>query len=205
MGSAISSGPGTSVLDTEIAHCRRCHLGAAYPTLITSSTSGDVEHQQADWSSIHEKICQLLIPLRTSLPFLNSAEERCHCMEQQIQRKKHLIDVTMKEAQKLLFNGKHQDAIPAATHSLSFSIDVFGLTSVELVPVYLILAEANIGLGQLAQAEHYLSEAYWTVLKTSDCSNTIRSKLHRNLGLLFSAKGDFEESLRHLSNDVRGI
>ncbi|MEE6483466.1 hypothetical protein FKM82_013561 [Ascaphus truei] len=162
----------------------------------------DVEHQQADWSSIHEKICQLLIPLRTSLPFLNSAEERCHCMEQQIQRKKHLIDVTMKEAQKLLFNGKHQDAIPAATHSLSFSIDVFGLTSVELVPVYLILAEANIGLGQLAQAEHYLSEAYWTVLKTSDCSNTIRSKLHRNLGLLFSAKGDFEESLRHLSNDV---
>ncbi|KAM4703166.1 zinc finger MYND domain-containing protein 12 [Rhinophrynus dorsalis] len=162
----------------------------------------DVDHQQADWVSIHEKICQLLIPLRTALPFHNSAEERLHSIEQLMQRKKHLIHITMKEAQKLLYGGRHADVIPAAMHSLSFSIDVYGLTSVELVPAYLILAEANIGLGQLALAEEYLSQAYWTVLKTTNCSDTVRSKLHRNLGLLYSAKGEFDESLRHLSNDV---
>ncbi|KAM4014703.1 zinc finger MYND domain-containing protein 12 [Anomaloglossus baeobatrachus] len=161
-----------------------------------------VEHQRADWTSIHEKICQLLIPVRTPVPFLNSAAERSHSMQQLLQRKKHLIELTTKEAQRLLYEGRHVDAIPTASHSLSFSVDVYGLASVELVPVYLILAEANIGLGHLTQAEEYLSRAYWTVLKTTDCSNSIKSKLHRNLGLLYSAKGEFEESLRHLSNDV---
>ncbi|XP_053308296.1 zinc finger MYND domain-containing protein 12 [Spea bombifrons] len=162
----------------------------------------DVKHQQADWLSIHEKICQLLIPLRTPVPFFNSAEERQHCVGQLVQRKKHLIEITMKEAQKFLYEGRHGAVIPAAAHSLSLVIDVYGLTSLELVPVYLVLAEANIGLGQLTLAEEYLSQAYWTVLKTSDCTSTVRSKLHRNLGLLYSAKGEFEESLRHLSNDV---
>ncbi|KAM9299037.1 zinc finger MYND domain-containing protein 12 [Gastrophryne carolinensis] len=160
------------------------------------------EHQRADWSSVHEKICQLLIPVRMPLPFLASAEERAHCTEQLLQRKKHLIDLTTKEAQRLLYEGRHVDVIPAATHALSFSIEVYGLASVELVFVYLILAEANIGLGNLTQAEEYLSHAYWTVLKTADCSNLTRSKLHRNLGLLYSAKGEFEESLRHFSNDI---
>ncbi|KAM8927154.1 zinc finger MYND domain-containing protein 12 [Pelodytes ibericus] len=162
----------------------------------------DVEHQQTDWASIHQKICQLLIPLRTPVPFFNSSEERLHCTVQLIERKKHLIEITTKEAQKLLYEGRHANVIPAATHALSLVIDVYGLTSVELVPVYLILAEANIGLGQLTLAEEYLSQAYWTVLKSPDCSNAVRSQLHRNLGLLYSAKGDFEESLRHLSSDV---
>ncbi|XP_008841061.1 zinc finger MYND domain-containing protein 12, partial [Nannospalax galili] len=43
-------------------------------------------HQKADWGSIHEKICQLLIPLRTSMPFYNSEEERQHGLQQLQQR-----------------------------------------------------------------------------------------------------------------------
>lgn len=45
-----------------------------------------VVHQRADWGSIHEKICQLLIPLRTSMPFYNSEEERKHGLQQLQQR-----------------------------------------------------------------------------------------------------------------------
>ena len=41
-----------------------------------------VEHQKADWLGIHEKICQLLIPLRTPVPFHSSEEERVHRAEQ---------------------------------------------------------------------------------------------------------------------------
>ena len=41
-----------------------------------------MEHQKADWLGIHEKICQLLIPLRTPVPFLSSEEERVHREEQ---------------------------------------------------------------------------------------------------------------------------
>ncbi|XP_050787214.1 zinc finger MYND domain-containing protein 12 isoform X2 [Gopherus flavomarginatus] len=165
----------------------------------------DVDHQKADWVSIHEKICQLLIPIRTSFPFFNSEKERKHGMEQLLHRQKHLVDFTHKVAQKFVFEGRHEVAIPAALHSLRFSIDTCGPDSVELVPAYLILAEASTGLGRLTQAEEYLSQAQWIVLKTSDCSNGIQSKLHRNLGLLYAAKGNFEESVYHLATDVTDI
>ena len=58
------------------------------------------------------------------------------------------------------------------------------------------------GLGRLEQAEEYLAQAQWTVLKTPECSNAIKSKLYRNLGLLYAAKGEYEDALRQLANDV---
>lgn len=58
------------------------------------------------------------------------------------------------------------------------------------------------GLGRLSQAEEYLGQGQWTVLKTPECSNAIKSKLFRNLGLLYAAKGENEEALRQLADDV---
>lgn len=162
----------------------------------------DVDHQKVDWEGIHEKICQLLIPLRTPSPFLSSIKERNHYEHQLLQRQKHIVELAYTVAQKLLFEGKHEEAIPAALQSLRFSIDIHGLNSVQLVPSLLLLVEASIGLGQLVQAEEYLTRAQWTVLKTPDCDYSIHHKLHRNLGLLYAAKGDFEESLLHFANDV---
>ncbi|XP_020839091.1 zinc finger MYND domain-containing protein 12 isoform X2 [Phascolarctos cinereus] len=161
-----------------------------------------VAHQRADWASIHEKICQLLIPLRTTLPFYNSEEERKHGREQLLQRQKHLIELCYKVAQKYLFEGKHEESVPAALHSLRFRINVYGLNSVQLVPAYLLLSEASIGLGHIVQAEEYLSQAQWTVLKSTDCNNEIHSLLHRNLGLLYTAKENYEDARYHLANDI---
>ena len=59
-----------------------------------------------------------------------------------------------------------------------------------------------LGLGRLSQAEEYLSQAMWTVTKMPECSNHIKSKLYRNLGLLHAAKGEYDEALRHLADDV---
>ncbi|XP_008065367.1 zinc finger MYND domain-containing protein 12 isoform X1 [Carlito syrichta] len=161
-----------------------------------------VVHQRADWCSIHEKICQLLIPLRTSMPFYNSEEERQHGLQQLQRRQKHLIEFCYTVAQKYLFEGKHEDAVPAALHSLRFRMNVHGLDSVELVPAYLLLAEASLGLGRIIQAEEYLLQAQWTVLKSTDCSNATHSLLHRNLGLLYMAKNNYEEARYHLANDI---
>ncbi|XP_053432293.1 zinc finger MYND domain-containing protein 12 [Nycticebus coucang] len=161
-----------------------------------------VVHQRADWRSIHEKICQLLIPLRTSMPFYNSEEERQHGLQQLQQRQKHLIEFCYTVAQKYLFEGKHEEAVPAALHSLRFRMNVHGLNSVELVPAYLLLAEASLGLGRIIQAEEYLLQARWTVLKSTDCSNATHSLLHRNLGLLYMAKKNYEEARYHLANDI---
>lgn len=56
-----------------------------------------------------------------------------------------LIELTKTTGQKLLFEGKHEKAVPAALQSLKFAIDVYGLASINLVPSYLILGEASIG------------------------------------------------------------
>ncbi|KAL3861144.1 hypothetical protein ACJMK2_007213 [Sinanodonta woodiana] len=161
-----------------------------------------VEHQKADWLGIHEKVCQNLISLRQNEPFLASEEERQNRQRLLLNKKKAMIDLTRTTGQKLLFEGKHEQAVPAAMQSLRFAIDVHGLASIELVPSYLILGEASIGLGRLSQAEEYLAQAQWTVLKTPECSNSIKSRLYRNLGLLHAAKGEYDESLRQLANDI---
>jgi len=59
-----------------------------------------------------------------------------------------------------------------------------------------------LGLGNLDQAEEYLLQAQWTVLKTPECPNTIRHKLSRHLGLLYTAKSQFRHSRRQLAYDV---
>lgn len=58
------------------------------------------------------------------------------------------------------------------------------------------------GLGRLPQAEEYLAQAQWTVLKMPESSNAIKSKLFRNLGLLYAAKGEYDEALHQLADDV---
>jgi len=160
------------------------------------------EHQKVDWVGIHEKICLLLLPLRTPIPLVSSEEERKHRQEQLLQRQKQMIDLTRTEGSKLLFEGAHEAAVPAALQALRFSIAVYGLSSVELVPAYLVLGEASIGLGRLSQAEEYLSQARWTVLKTPDCDAAIKSKMYRICGLLQAAKGNFSEALKNYANDI---
>ena len=61
------------------------------------------------------------------------------------------------------------------------------------------------GLGRVVQAEEYLSQAQWTVLKSTECSYAIHSLLHRNLGLLYMAKENYEEARYHLANDVNKL
>ena len=54
----------------------------------------------------------------------------------------------------------------------------------------------------LAEAEEFLSLANWSVLKNPDCSNHMRSQLHRNFGKLYSAQGRLEEALVELAKDI---
>ncbi|KAM6435523.1 zinc finger MYND domain-containing protein 12 isoform 2-T2 [Liasis olivaceus] len=188
---------------------RRCELCLG-PATVRCAGCGvtyycDVDHQHADWVSIHEKICQLLIPLRTAPPFYNSDKERKLGQEQKRSREIFLAGVTYDTAQNFLFEGNHEDAIPAALHSLKFSISIHGPNSVELVPAYLVLAETSLGLGHLSQGEEYLSQAHWIVLKNAHCSCDVQAKLHQNLGLLHAAKGNLDDSLYHLANNVVNI
>ena len=56
-----------------------------------------------------------------------------------------MIEYTRSTAQKYLFEGDYQRAIPGAMTSLKLAIEMHGLKSVDLVPSYLILGEASQG------------------------------------------------------------
>ncbi|XP_025909403.1 zinc finger MYND domain-containing protein 12, partial [Nothoprocta perdicaria] len=131
-----------------------------------------------------------------------SEKERKHGMEQLLNRQKYIIDVAQSTAQKFILEGEPGKAIPAGLQALRFSIRVYGACSVDVVPAYLLLAEACMDAGCLMQATTYLSQAQWLILKTPACSLAVQLKLHRDLGLLYAAKGDLEQSLYHLANDI---
>ncbi|MBN3277170.1 ZMY12 protein, partial [Polyodon spathula] len=183
--------------------CELCQKPALIQcTKCTVTFYCDLDHQRMDWVGIHEQICQLLLPVRTPLPFKSLCKEREHQQAQLLQRQKHLIELTQAAARKKLCEGRHKEAVPAAMQCLRYSIEVHGLSTLPLVLPYLLLTEASIGTGHLQQAEEYLSQAQWTVLKSSECSSSILHKLHRNLGLLYAAKGEFDNALQHLANDI---
>ncbi|TPP62272.1 Zinc finger MYND domain-containing protein 12 [Fasciola gigantica] len=161
------------------------------------------EHQKIDWVGIHEKICNNLMSLRKPVPFIASEDERRKLKDEIRDKNVRMVALTQLVGQKLLFQGKPEEAVPAALQCLKFTADAYGLASVELVSPYLILAESSIGLNRLCQAETYLAQAQWTMLKTQhECSNAIRSQLHRKLGLLYAAKGDYEAALESLAKDI---
>ena len=58
------------------------------------------------------------------------------------------------------------------------------------------------GLERLDQAEQYLSQAEWTVLKTENVGNDYKAKLYKNMGLLYDAKKNYQEALRNFANGV---
>ncbi len=86
---------------------------------------------------------------------------------------------------------------------------VFGENSIELLPAYFVLAEANICMGssRLKKAEEFLIAAYWNLLKFTSDENekgaggssqddaplskeelqSYRASLHKTFGRLFLA------------------
>ena len=74
----------------------------------------------------------------------------------------HILKLSHTVGQKLLFESKYTEAIPAAMQSLRVAIELYGLASVELVPSYLILGRASIG--------RFLSQQLYTVLVVIICT-----------------------------------
>ncbi|VDD74500.1 unnamed protein product [Mesocestoides corti] len=163
----------------------------------------NIEHQKIDWVGIHEQICSTLGRLRKPFGFIPSEEDRRKKMEeiQHIQLK--MVQITKRAGQRLLLLGMPQEAVPAALQCLKFSSSAYGMASVELVVPYLILAESSLMLKRIDQAESYLAQAQWTMLKTQhECPHAIRSALHRKMGLLYTAKGEYQAALESLAQDI---
>ena len=67
---------------------------------------------------------------------------------------------------------------------------------------YKLLLTVSKGLNLLREAEQYLAQAQWVVLQTPNCDPAIKSKLYRDLGLLFIAQGNTIDAKKHFAEDV---
>eukprot|EP00752_Nemacystus_decipiens_P003112 g2882.t1 len=86
--------------------------------------------------------------------------------------------------------------------ALAFSKEIFGDGSIEMVPPYLLLSEANLGLGSLQSAEGFLSMANWSILKTPKCSNAIRSQVESSLAFYDKVVDIWYKFLASVRNDA---
>ncbi|XP_034029097.1 zinc finger MYND domain-containing protein 12 [Thalassophryne amazonica] len=154
------------------------------------------EHQQVDWSGIHERVCELLVPVRSTSP--------TDCLDDtQIRLKQvELIEISRSVAESKLAEGRHKEALSAAHFCLRCTLDVHGPRTVQLVPAYRLLAEVNMGLDNLAMAGEFLSQAEWVVLQSPECGPVFQHQLHRSLGHLNMAMGNLEAALLHFANDI---
>ncbi|KAI7797616.1 zinc finger MYND domain-containing protein 12 [Triplophysa rosa] len=160
------------------------------------------DHQQTDWTSIHEKVCPLLVSIHSPPPLhtLQADRERHH--RETLKKQEQLIEIAHLEAQKWVSKKSFHHAIPAALLFLRWAMRLYGSHPVKLVPAYLLLAQANIGLDSMSQAREYLTKAEWAVMNTPDCNPTVHHQLHRSLGRLHAATGKYSSALFHFSNDV---
>ncbi|XP_022249712.1 zinc finger MYND domain-containing protein 12-like [Limulus polyphemus] len=91
-------------------------------------------------------------------------------------------------AHKFLLNGKPSLAIPAAMQSLRLGTEVYGDGSAKLVPSFLLLAEASIGVQKLIQAQDYISQGEWVVMRAENSSPQLLSALYRTMGHMYFAR-----------------
>lgn len=104
---------------------------------------------------------------------------------------------------------------------------IFGENSIELLPAYFVLAEANICMGssRLKKAEEFLIAAYWNLLKftsdenekggdskaaddvlvTSEEIERYRASLHKTFGRLFLAQNRQGATKQALEELTKGI
>jgi tetratricopeptide (TPR) repeat protein len=160
------------------------------------------ELAQQAWDGILCRIARELGQLLSPPPLASSEKERLGRFQAAQARKHALIEVCEGEAKRHIVHSRFELAIPAAMYALRFGTSIYGEGNVELVPAFLLLAEANLGLLNFAQAEEFLTKANWSLLKSANSSNALRSQLRRNFGKLYAAQGKYEEALRQLADDV---
>ncbi|KAH0790293.1 zinc finger MYND domain-containing protein 12-like [Histomonas meleagridis] len=160
------------------------------------------DHQEKDWKAIHYKICPYISALRSTPPILNTQEERAIRANQVTNTKKHVLSICKSEAFKHLNENELELARTAGLQALRYASDIYGNNALELVPPYLLLAEANIADQQFDTAEENLCQAKWILLQHPKADPSLKSQHSRNFGKLYAAQKKYDKALKYLAGDV---
>lgn len=115
-----------------------------------------------------------------------------------------LLKASSQEAADLIAAGQHTYALPLALESVKLGQAIFrhGQT-LQLFPLYLLAAQANMGLRRSRECEDFLGLAGWLLLKQpEETTYTLRSQLNRMFGQLHSMQNHHKEALQSFAEDA---
>jgi hypothetical protein len=100
--------------------------------------------------------------------------------------------------------GEYELALPVALDAVQQGQVLFKPSpALQLFPLYLLAAQANLGLRRSKQCEDFLALASWLAMKEpSLTTNIMKSQLSRLYGQLYAFQGRQAEALSAFAEDV---
>eukprot|EP00039_Didymoeca_costata_P010602 m.143243 g.143243 ORF g.143243 m.143243 type:complete len:345 (-) comp14894_c0_seq4:1128-2162(-) len=173
--------------------CERCQV-----TFYCSSKCMELDAQ-----AIHDQVCGKLGSLRrSSVHSLGSQTIRERHLQEQTKERTILAEVCMRVGAAHCNRGHFDLAIPAATLALRLGSEVYGSSNVKIAPSIILLGTASIGLGRLAKAEAYLSQANFLITSLAEEDHALKSKVYRALGKLYKAKDMPDVAIKFFADDI---
>lgn len=155
-----------------------------------------------DWEGVLCALAPMYAELAASGGVVGTQSERAVQNARNLEIQNMMTVICDHAAQHHLVRKRFELAIPAGLRGLRLLISLHGDSSVKLIPTYLQLAEANLGLGRHIQADDFLSKCNWVVLRCPSTPNRLRGRLHRNYGRLFAFQGDSAAAVAAFAKDV---
>jgi hypothetical protein len=138
--------------------------------------------------------------------------------------KKVEINSAVDQAKRYIIHGRYQDANRLVYDTMTKNIGpgCFEEQSIELLPAFFVLAEANICIGgsRLKKAENFLVSAFWNLLKSTSDENEkkgddgsvtekdierYRAGLEKTFGRFFLAQNSPDAHSQALEHLTKGI
>uniref|UniRef100_A0A061SLH3 Flagellar associated protein n=1 Tax=Tetraselmis sp. GSL018 TaxID=582737 RepID=A0A061SLH3_9CHLO len=115
-----------------------------------------------------------------------------------------LLKLASQEAARLMAAGEYEVALPVALDAVKQGQALFKPSpALQLFPLYLLAAQANLGLKRSKQCEDFLALASWLSLKDpGQTTNIMRSQLSRLYGQLYALQNRFQDALQAFAEDV---
>lgn len=115
-----------------------------------------------------------------------------------------LLKLASQEAARLMAAGAYDAALPVTLDAVRQGQALFKLSpALQLFPLYLLAAQANLGLRRSKQCEDFLGLASWLVLKEPTATtNVMRSQLSRLFGQLYASQNKTADALAAFAEDV---
>ncbi|KXZ56998.1 FAP146 protein [Gonium pectorale] len=115
-----------------------------------------------------------------------------------------LLKLASQEAARLMAAGEYELALPVALDAVQQGQALFKpAPALQLFPLYLLAAQANLGLRRAKQCEDFLALASWLAMKEPGLTTSVmKSQLSRLYGQLYAFTSKHAEALAAFAEDV---